>query len=252
MAFVPLAPVATGDLATAALHNTLLDNTNWLELRRSANEAELAAIEANIDVVEGNHTSLYNYVFGVSDPRIAALEASVVDITTGVHEFWVPISAFRRHVSAGPGPVEDIATANGHYVSGAPYDPTSNEYASFFFPLPKRWNNGTLTFQVYSFNTAGGSGDFVFSLYPNARGDGTGIGLGWATVTSVVDSAAAALDWQVSAESAPVSVYGFDAEGYICWFLLARLPTDGSDTYASDIYVSGIKIRLTVNDTEDD
>jgi hypothetical protein len=201
VSFTPLPNVSTGELATAADHNTLL--------------------------------------------------ANVAGLITGLHELHIPIGAFRPHASGGCGPVEDVLLSSGRYISGMPFDPSSIEAASMVFAFPKRWNEGTITVQVYTFNTAGGSGAFVFQASAVAVGDDETLDAAPGTAQTMTDTVLAAKRLQVSPQSAAITIAGTPAVSDLVRLVVQRDPTAGGDTYASDVYVAGVKLRLTVDASED-
>jgi hypothetical protein len=202
VSYTPLAHVSTGELATAALHNTLLDN--------------------------------------------------VAGLITGLHELYIPIGAFRPHPVNGCAPVEDVLLSSGIYISGMAFDGgTLVESCSFVFAFPKRWNEGTITAQVYTFNTGGGAGNYVFSLAAVCASDDDSLDVAVGTSQTMTDTALVAKDLATSPQSAAITIAGTPSVGDLTRVVLTRDPTVGGDTYASDVYVTGVKLRLTVDASED-
>lgn len=175
---------------------------------------------------------------------------ALYDSVRGVHELYVPAAAMRPLPTGGSGWPEDATSTNT--IAGMPFDPTTSEGAYFWIALPKGWNLGTITGQFYTFNKAGGSGNFVFSLAGVACSDDDSISASLGTAQQVTDAALAAYDVQVGAETAAVTLAGTPAAGDLVLLVVKRLPADAADTYGSDVYLSGIKLRLTTDEPTDD
>lgn len=183
-----------------------------------------------------------------SRDNIIALHAMM----RGVNELWIPAAALRPHASGGCGPLEDILLSAGRYIQGLPFDPASIESASLTIALPKRWNEGTVTFQAMLFNTAGGSGAVVFQLAAIAAGDDDTLDAAVGTPQTSTKTVLAAEDLMLSPQSLAITIAGTPVTGDLTRFVIQRDPTAGGDTYASDIYLAGIVLRLTVDEANDE
>jgi hypothetical protein len=170
--------------------------------------------------------------------------------TAGKHELYVPAPAMRPLTSGGCGPLEDATSTN--VISGMPFDATSSEGAYFWIALPKGWNEGTITGQFYTFNKAGGSGNFVFSLAGLAVSDDDSISGSLGTAQQVTDGILASYDVQIGPETAAITIAGTPATGDLVLLVAKRLPADAADTYGSDVYLAGVKLRLTTDTETDD
>src|SRR5689334_18616463 len=81
---------------------------------------------------------------------------AIYDSLRSTYEMPILAAALRPHASGGCGALEDILLSSGRYVQGLPFDATSVESASIAIPIPKSWNEGTITAQFFWLNTAGG------------------------------------------------------------------------------------------------
>ncbi|HYE86913.1 MAG TPA: hypothetical protein VEA16_11195, partial [Vicinamibacterales bacterium] len=161
-------------------------------------------------------------------------------------EFTLPISFFRAHPSGGCGALEDVLLSAGRYAQGCPFDGSSIESAYCFYPLPRRWNLGTFTFQPYGFNTAGGAGAVVLQMAAVAAGDNESKDAAVGTFQTSTDTILAAKNQAIGPESAAITIAGTPAINDGVRFVLQRDPTAGGDTYASNYYVECVKIRLSM------
>lgn len=170
----------------------------------------------------------------------------------GVHELFVPAAAFRPHLSGGCGAVEDILLSSGRYVAGLPFDAAAVESASLLIALPQSWNRSTITFQPLLMNTAGGAGAVVMQMAAVSAGDDDTLDAAVGTFVTSTDTVLAAKDLMLAPESAAMTVAGAPAAGDLQRLVLQRDPVAAGDTYGSDIYVIGVKLRITTTWPTDD
>lgn len=169
--------------------------------------------------------------------------------TAGVHELTLPFSFFRPTPTNGCGWPEDASATND--IGGMPFSGTSTQACYCWLPLPRSWNKGTFTAQFYTFNKAGGSGNFVFSLAALAVSDDEPISGALGTAQQVTDTILAANDVQISAETAAITPGGSPANNDLTLFVVKRLPLDAADDYGSVNYFHAVKLRLLTNAEND-
>lgn len=169
----------------------------------------------------------------------------------GVHELAIPAAAIRPHDSGGCGILESLLMSSGRYVQGLPFDATAIESASFQLSLPAGWNEGTITAQFKTLNIAGGSGAFVFQLAGVAAGDDDSLDAAVGTFQTATDTILAAKDLMVGPQTSAITIAGTPVAGDLTRFVVQRDPTAGGDTYASDVYLLEVIIRLTLAESAD-
>lgn len=173
-----------------------------------------------------------------------------ISVNVGTHELFIPAAALRPAATGGSGSLADITTSGSRYFAGLPFDATSVEAAHVSIGLPKSWNRGTVTAQFFWVNTAGGTGTVVWGLSGNSAGDAETLDAAAGTEQTVSDDAQSAQVLAVSAETAAVTLAGTPAAGDLTRLVIRRVAT--SDTYASDAYLLGVKLRLVVEAETDD
>jgi hypothetical protein len=183
--------------------------------------------------------------------RVFNNTVAIYDSLRDVNEVFIPAAAFRPHASGGCGVLQDILLSSGRYVQGLPFDPTSIESASFAIAFPKRWNEGTITFQPLHMNTAGGSGAVVWQMAGVAAGDDDALDAAVGTYQTSTDTILAAEDLMAGPQSAAITIAGTPAAGDLTRLVIQRDPTAGGDTYASDDYLLGVVLRLTTAEPND-
>lgn len=169
------------------------------------------------------------------------------------NEVWIPCAAMAPYNNGGAGGCgfhENLLNGNWT-LQGLPFDPTTDENANFSIRWPKAWNRGTVTFQFYWLNRAGGSGSVVWLAFGGSAGDGEATGSVGSSVT-VTDAAQAANAMAISSVSSALTITGTPAVGDLCHFLVSRFATTGSDTYGSDAYLVGVVVSLSTDAPTDD
>ena len=177
----------------------------------------------------------------------SAAATSVYNAQLGIQELFIPIGAFRPHVSSGCSPIEDLTLAVNRYVAACAFSPTTLQLATISFTLPKAWNRGTITFQPYWVNMAGGSGGVVWGCQAVAYGDGETMDTAVGTAQEVTDTALGAEVLAIGPESLALTIAGTPQINDLIRLDVYRSPANAGDTYAANAYLIGIKLRLTTN-----
>jgi hypothetical protein len=189
--------------------------------------------------------------------RIKSDGANWVIVSLSNCEVWteeltLPISFFRPHPVGGCGALEDVLMSTGRYAAACPFDATSIESAYCFYPLPRRWNLGTFTFEPYGFNTAGHPplpappGFVVLQMAAVAMGNNESKDVDVGTFQTSIDTIESAKDQAIGPISNPITIAGSPAVNDGIRFVLQRDPTALLDEYGSDYYVEAVKLRLTM------
>jgi hypothetical protein len=138
-------------------------------------------------------------------------------------------------------------------VSYLAYDPTNLEDAFFSIAMPKSWNEGQISAQVYWFHgpTATNFG-VVWNIFGASYGNDEAInGVDFGSGTFVIDAGGTTNDLYISSETPLFSIGGAPQEGDFVNFILRREATNPSDTLAVDAFAVGMKIFYTTNANTD-
>jgi len=250
MPYTPLSHVSTGELATAALHNTLLDNVAEIRVGGIAIPSQTAK-----DFVYADTSTTFGRLAAVAKkfPRFNAAGTAweMVYPGVGIKDLWIPITAFRPKPSGGCNPAEDILLSSGRYVTACGFPDGSTTGASFGFPFPKSWNRSTLTFQPYWLVTSG-TGAVVWSHSLVAAGDNETLDVAIGTPQTSTDTALSAKNLAIGPESAATTVSGSPQVNDWCRWDLERTPGAAGDTLNATAYLIGIKVRLTTDAPDDE
>jgi hypothetical protein len=132
------------------------------------------------------------------------------------------------------------------------FDASTKQYTQFSVAMPKSWNEGTLTYQVYWSPSTTNTGNAIFGLQGVACADNDTIDVAYGTAINVTDAGIGTVeDQQISSESSAMTVAGSPAAGELSYFQFFRDAADGSDTFTGECRVLGIKLFFTTDAAND-
>jgi hypothetical protein len=222
--------------------------------------ARLAIGSANTVLKSDGTDASWGYTVGTSANNLVQLDGSAkipaVDGSqvTGInlqgkHSIFIPAAAMRPTSSNGCAAITDVETTAGRPdMQVLDFDASADEHAQFQIAMPKQWNEGAITFQVYWCSTATDTDGVTWGLQGVACSDSDTIDVAYGTAVTVDDAnLSAAEDLCVSAESGAVTIAGSPAAGDMTFFRIFRDVSDSNDTAAEDARLIGVKIFLTTN-----
>ena len=170
----------------------------------------------------------------------------------GKETIWVPASAMYG-ATTNPADAQQVeTTATRPDMKVLDFDASTDEFAQFSIAMPKSWNEGTLTYQVYWTPGSTNTGDCIFGLQAVACADNDTIDVAYGTAVNVTDAGIGTVeDQQISDESGAVTVAGSPAAGELTYFQLFRDANAGGDTFSADARVLGVKIFFTTDAAND-
>ena len=154
-------------------------------------------------------------------------------------------SALTVRTSNGAAPGTTESTTNKVMLETLDFDQSTDEFAQFRLPMPKRWNEGTITAQFRW--TASATGDVVWGIQAVALSDDDAVDSAFGTAQTVTDGVTASGDLMVSAETSALTIAGTPAEGDIVIFQVYRDADNGSDTLAADAKLIAVDLFITYN-----
>ena len=170
----------------------------------------------------------------------------------GKETIWVPAAAMYG-ATTNPADAQQVeTTATRPDMKVLDFDKDTDEFAQFSIAMPKSWNEGTITYQVYWTPGSTNTGDCIFGLQAVACADNDTIDVAYGTAVNVTDAGIGTVeDQQISSESGAVTVAGSPAAGELTYFQLFRDANAGGDTFTADARVLGVKIFFTTDAAND-
>lgn len=195
-------------------------------------------------------------LINLNEPSLSILEGNdpvLRDSDLGKQTVFIPAASMLAATTNGPASADIEATTNAQNYTVLDFDASTDEYAHFQIAMPKSWDEGTVTFQVFWSTTATDTDGVAWGLQGVAVSDGDTIDASWGTAVVVTDDAqSAAGDVLVTAESSAVTIGGTPAAGDMSFFRLFRDVSDANDDMTEDARLIGIKLIYTIDALKDD
>ena len=170
----------------------------------------------------------------------------------GKETIWIPAAAMYAATTNGADAEQVETTATRPDMKVFDFDASTKQYTQFTIAMPKSWNEGTLTYQVYWAPSTTNTGNCIFGLQAVACADSDTIDVAYGTAIEVTDAGIGTVeDQQITSESSAMTVAGSPAAGEQTYFQLYRDAADGSDTFTGESRVLGVKVFYTTDAAND-
>jgi hypothetical protein len=170
----------------------------------------------------------------------------------GTETMWIPANALYLPTTnpADAASVETAATRPELKVLD--FDAGTAQYAQFAIAMPKSWNLGTVTYQVFWTPSSTNTGNCIFGLQGVSCTEGDTADVAFGTAIEVTDAGIGTVeDVQMTAVSSAMTIAGSPADDDQTFFQLYRDAADGSDTFTGEARVLGIKLFYTTDAAND-
>jgi len=173
-------------------------------------------------------------------------------IGTKRETIFIPASSMIAATTNGAASAQLETATNKQNYSVLDFDATTDESAHFQIAMPKGWDEGTITYQVWWSSTATDTDGVAWALEAGSYGDNEAIDAAFGTPIVVTDACqSAAGEVYITAESAALTIAGSPAAGDICFFRFFRDISDAADTATEDARLIGIKLFYNTNTITD-
>ena len=190
--------------------------------------------------------------FGAGTKRVmmAATAPYLATLPTAMTlDMPVAAAAMKGRTTNGAATGSSETTTNKIMVETLDFDQSTNEYAQFYLPMPKSWDEGTVTAKFIW--TAGSTGDVVWGIQGVAISDDDALDAAFGTAQTVTDSVTAANDVMHTSFTAAMTIGGTPAERDLVVFQVYRDAAAGGDTVAADAKLLAIVLKITTNAKDD-
>ena len=244
-------------LTSPKIGTSILDtNGNELALLTATGSAVNEITLANASTGNGpiiSSTGETNVDLNLNPKGTGVLKSATAAIKiAGKETIWVPAPAMYAATTNGADAEQVETTATRPDMKVFDFDASTKQYTQFTIAMPKSWNEGTLTYQVYWAPSTTNTGNAIFGLQGVACADSDTIDVAFGTAIEVTDAGIGTVeDQQITAESSAMTVAGSPAAGEQTYFQLYRDAADGSDTFTGECRVLGIKLFFTTDAAND-
>jgi hypothetical protein len=167
--------------------------------------------------------------------------AAVLPMLQGVHTIPVLAAAmFGRTTNGAAAGLTELAT-NDVMLASKDFDQTTAEGAQFYVPMPKSWNEGTVTAQ-FGWTAASGAGTVIWSISASAFSDDDAMDAAFGSAQTATDTLITANDMHISPVTSAITVGGTPAESD---FVIFQITRDISDTLNADAKLIWCKVFIT-------
>ena len=245
-------------LTAPAIGTSILD-TNGLEL---------ALITATGSAV--NEFTIANAAAGAGPTLSATGDESNVDINlnpkgsgvlksataavkiAGTETMWIPANALYLPTTNPADAASVETTALRPELKVLDFDASTAQYAQFAIAMPKSWNLGTVTYQVFWTPSSTNTGNCIFGLQGVSCTEGDTADVAFGTAIEVTDAGIGTVeDVQMTAVSSAMTIAGSPADDDQTFFQLYRDAADVSDDFTGEARVLGIKLFYTTDAAND-
>lgn len=159
----------------------------------------------------------------------------------------VMASAMKPSTTSGASAVTWAETATNKVMLGyIEFADAVTSYAHFSIPMPKSWNESTMTFQ-FGWYSPTATGNVVWGVQAVAVSDDDLLDAAWGTEQTVTDGVTVANDMLISAETPALTAGGTPVENDHVFFRVYRKGADASDTAAGVVRLLWVRAFFTYN-----
>ena len=217
-----------------------------------------------------NEITIANAGTGVTGPVISATGETNVGINinpkgtgvfnsggsavkiAGTETMWIPSNALYLPTTNPADQASVETTALRPELKVLDFDASTAQYAQFAIAMPKSWNLGTVTYQVFWSPSSTNTGNCIFGLQGVSCTEGDTADVAFGTAIEVTDAGIGTVeDVQMTAVSSAMTIAGSPADDDQTFFQLYRDAADGSDTFTGEARVLGIKLFYTTDAAND-
>jgi hypothetical protein len=168
----------------------------------------------------------------------------------GRHLIPILAGACQAATTNGAAPATIESATNKTLYRALDFNQSTQQYAGFALPMPKSWNEGTISFRV-RWTAASGSGAVIWGLQAVATSDNDALDVAYGTAQEVTDTLLATGRQHTSPESAAITIAGSPAEGDLVLFRIYRKAADAGDTLNADARLIAIELFVTTDTGND-
>lgn len=179
----------------------------------------------------------------------AWVSAAAASYSGGVQSTPILAAAMTPRTTTGAVAATTETATNKIMLPTLDFDQSTDEFAQFWFPMPKSWDESTVTAQFLW--TATTTGDVIWGIQGVAISNDDVLDAAFGTAQTVTDSVTAANDLMITSFTSAVTIAGTPAEGDMVCFQVYRDANAGGDTLAASARLIGIRLNFTTNAADD-
>ena len=244
-------------LTSPKIGTSILDtNGNELALLTATSSAVNEITLANAATGNGpiiSSTGETNVDLNLNPKGSGVLKSATAAIKiAGTETMWIPANALYLPTTNPADQASVETTALRPELKVLDFDASTAQYAQFAIAMPKSWNLGTVTYQVFWSPSTDNTGNCIFGLQGVSCTEGDTADVAFGSAVEVTDAGIGTVeDVQMTAVSSAMTIAGSPADDDQTFFQLYRDAADGSDTFTGEARVLGIKLFYTTDAAND-
>jgi hypothetical protein len=181
-----------------------------------------------------------------TDVQAAIEELDAAVLGSGVQDLPIPAQAMWRRQTSGCASLQqyEIATSLLN-IQGLEFSSSAQQFAQMNVPLPRRYNNGTITAVIHWKPLESGSGDVRWGIQMASYRNDDPLTGAFGTEVAVTDTFIATDDLHITTASAAITPSGTLTDGNLFALQINRDPTNGSDTLDVNAILISVILRIT-------
>jgi hypothetical protein len=178
----------------------------------------------------------------------AQVTTAITTATIGVQDLPIPAQAMWPRVTSGCSVLTqyEIATSLLN-LQGLEFSSSVQQFAQMDVPLPRKYNNGTVTVVIHWKPLASGTGDVRWGIQMASYRNDDALTAAFGTEVAVTDTFIATDDLHITSASAAITPSGTVADGNLMALQVNRDPTNGSDTLTVNAILIAVIVRITTD-----
>mgnify|MGYP003132608094 FL=1 len=246
-----LSPAGSGEIALGTGSAAVTVTTRGAhDLTLDTNSGTNSGTITITDGANGNITLSPNGTGEVQ--AVDQADATAAVKIAGKETMWIPATAFYLPTTNPADAASVETTAIRPELKVLDFDASTAQYAQFAIAMPKSWNLGTVSYQVFWSPSSTNTGNCIFGLQGVSCSEGDTADVAFGTAQEVTDAGIGTVeDVQMSAESSAITIAGSPADDDMTFFQLYRDAADGSDSFTGEARVLGIKLFYTTDEAND-
>ena len=169
---------------------------------------------------------------------------AVGNMQRGAHTIPILASGMMSRTTNGAAAGFTELATNDVMLASKDFDQTTSEGVQFYVPMPKSWNEGTITAQ-FGWTAASGTGTVIWSIAGTAFSDDDALDTAFSgAVSATADTLLTANDMHITAVTSAITVAGTPTESD---FVIFQITRDVADTLNADAKLIWCKLFVTYN-----
>lgn len=171
-----------------------------------------------------------------------------VSAVVGVQDLPIPAQAMWPRVTSGCSVLTQYEMATSLLnLQGLEFSSSVQQFAQMDVPLPRKYNNGTVTVVIHWKPLASGTGDVRWGIQLASYRNDDPLTGAFGTEVAVTDTFIATDDLHITSASAAITPSGTITDGNLMALQINRDPTNGSDTLTVNAILLAVIVRITTD-----